>query len=128
MAEGMLAGDPLRVDQRLLDLLIHRDRAVISALSAEALAPLAQTRDSTRERLAETLLAWLRHRGERQRIAEELHVHPQTVAYRVGQLRELFGDALNDADQRLAIELALRATGQFGGAGRPALRQYPHGG
>jgi hypothetical protein len=24
--------------------------------------------------------------------------------------------------------LALRATGQFGGAGRPALRQYPHGG
>jgi DNA-binding PucR family transcriptional regulator len=32
------------------------------------------------------------------------------VAYRVGQLRELFGEELNDPDRRLAIELALRAS------------------
>jgi hypothetical protein len=110
MADGVLDGDPLRVDERLLDLMLHRDRAVASALAAQALAPLDATRDNTRERLAATLLSWLRHRGERQRIADELHVHPQTVAYRVGQLRELFGEALNDPDRRLAIELALRAS------------------
>jgi DNA-binding PucR family transcriptional regulator len=110
MADGVLDGDPLRVDERLLDLMLHRDRAVASALAAQALAPLDATRDNTRERLAATLLSWLRHRGERQRIADELHVHPQTVAYRVGQLRELFGEELNDPDRRLAIELALRAS------------------
>ncbi len=109
MSEGRLDGDPVRVDQRLLDLLVHRDASVTTALQAQVLSPLADVRPSTRERLAETLLSWLRHRGERQRIADELHVHPQTVAYRVGQLRDLFGETLNDPDQRLAIELALRA-------------------
>jgi hypothetical protein len=111
MADGVLDGDPLRVDQRLLELMVHRDHAVAAALQAQALAPLTDLRPTTRDRLAETLLCWLRHRGERQRIADELHVHPQTVAYRVGQLRELFGDALNDPERRLAIELALRASG-----------------
>jgi DNA-binding PucR family transcriptional regulator len=42
-------------------------------------------------------------------VAEALHVHPQTVAYRLGQLRTLFGDGLNDPDRRFALELALRA-------------------
>lgn len=109
MTDGVLDGDPLRVDQRLLELMVHRDRAVTAALRAQALAPLAGLRPTTCDRLAETLLSWLRHRGERQRIADELHVHPQTVAYRVGQLRELFGEALSDPEQRLTIELALRA-------------------
>jgi len=109
MTDGVLDGDPLRVDLRLLELIVHRDRRLTAALRTQALAPLANVRDSTRERLTETLLSWLRHRGERQRIADELHVHPQTVAYRVGQLRELFGAALNDPERRLAMELALRA-------------------
>jgi hypothetical protein len=110
MNDGVLDGDPLRVDEQLLKLMVHRDRGVTSALQAQALAPLADLKPTTRDRLAETLLSWLRHRGERQRIADELHVHPQTVAYRVGQLRELFGDALNDPEQRLSLELALRAS------------------
>jgi hypothetical protein len=109
MSDGVIDGDPVRVDERLLELVVHRDQALISAVAAQALRPLEQVRPSSRERLAETLLSWLRHRGERQRIAAELHVHPQTIAYRVGQLRELFGESLNDPDQRLAIELALRA-------------------
>jgi DNA-binding PucR family transcriptional regulator len=37
-----------------------------------------------------------------------LHVHPQTVRYRLGQLRELFGDALDEPEQRFALMLALR--------------------
>jgi DNA-binding PucR family transcriptional regulator len=36
-------------------------------------------------------------------------VHPQTVRYRVAQLRELFGDALDTPDGRFELELALRA-------------------
>ena len=42
-------------------------------------------------------------------MAGELHVHPQTVRYRVAQLRELFGDRLEDADARFELALALRA-------------------
>ena len=38
-----------------------------------------------------------------------LHVHPQTVRYRLAQLRELFGDELEDPHARFELSLALRA-------------------
>ena len=41
--------------------------------------------------------------------AEQLHVHTQTVRYRVAQLRELLGDRMASAEGRLELELALRA-------------------
>ena len=55
-----------------------------------------------------TLRAWLRNPGQRKAIADSLAVHPQTVRYRMAQLRELFGDALDNADGRFELELALR--------------------
>ncbi|NCD20800.1 MAG: PucR family transcriptional regulator, partial [Actinobacteria bacterium] len=42
-------------------------------------------------------------------IAAELNVHRQTVGYRVNQLRELFGEDLEDPEVRFELELALRA-------------------
>ena len=42
-------------------------------------------------------------------VAAELHVHPQTVRYRLERLRESFGSALDDPDARFELELALRA-------------------
>ena len=62
-----------------------------------------------RERLTETLLSWLRHQGQRAPIAEELFVHQQTVGYRVAQLRQIFGDDLDDPEARFELELVLRA-------------------
>jgi DNA-binding PucR family transcriptional regulator len=40
-------------------------------------------------------------------VAEELHIHPQTVRYRLDQLRGVFGDALDDPEQRAQLFLAL---------------------
>ena len=34
-------------------------------------------------------------------------MHPQTVRYRMGQLRDLYGDKLDDPDTVLALTLAL---------------------
>ena len=42
-------------------------------------------------------------------VAAALHVHPQTVRYRVAQLRELFGEALDDPGSRYELLLVLRA-------------------
>jgi hypothetical protein len=109
VADRVLADDPLIVGDHLVDLIVNRDAQLSAALITRELAPLDSVRDNTRDRLAETLLAWLSFRGERARVAEALHVHPQTVAYRLGQLRTLFGDALTDPDRRFALELALRA-------------------
>ena len=42
-------------------------------------------------------------------MAAELHVHPQTVRYRLARLRERFGDALDDPSARFELALALRS-------------------
>ena len=43
-----------------------------------------------------------------QAVAAELGVHPQTVRYRLRQLRELFGTRLEDPEARFELSLALR--------------------
>ena len=71
------------------------------------LAPLVGLRPATAEKLADTLRAWLLHQGRRDDVAAELFVHPQTVRYRMGQLRELYGDRLDDPDAVLELLIAL---------------------
>ena len=97
-------------DEHLPALLLHAgDGTLATDLAARALAPLDDLRPGARARLRTTLRAWLDHPGQVTRVAGELHVHPQTVRYRVAQLRELFGERLEDADARFELALALRA-------------------
>jgi hypothetical protein len=110
-----LPGDrPVLVEQALAELVLHRDPELRDELVRRRLAPLDAARAGSRDRLAETLLAWLGHRGSRQAVAEALHVHPQTVAYRLGVLRELFGEAMDEPTARFELELALRAVASRG--------------
>jgi hypothetical protein len=95
--------------ERLLDLLLLGDPRLAADLVGRALAPLDDLPARRRERLTETLAAWIDAHGEVRLAAERLHVHTQTVRYRLVQLHELFGDALADPESRLAIALALRA-------------------
>ena len=46
-------------------------------------------------------------KGRRDDVAAALFVHPQTVRYRMGQLRELYGDRLDDPDTVRDLTLAL---------------------
>jgi len=108
LTRGLVSTQPVFADEHLGTLVVHRDADLLVSLAAARLAPLDQLRDSSRERFAETLLAWLQHRGERQHVAAALHVHPQTVGYRLGRLREMFGPALDDPEGRFELELALR--------------------
>ncbi|WP_265442985.1 helix-turn-helix domain-containing protein [Flexivirga meconopsidis] len=101
--------EPRFVDDYLAAIALQADPLLMEDLAAVCFEPMLDLRPAQRERLAETLLAWLRHRGERARIAEDLHVHPQTVGYRLAQLRDVFGDELDDPDRRFELELVLRA-------------------
>jgi hypothetical protein len=92
-------------------LLVNADRGLARDIAFAALAPLDGETPASRARLIETLAAWLRHRGRTEAVAAALHVHPQTVRYRMGRLRELYGDRLDDPDARFEIELALRSRG-----------------
>jgi hypothetical protein len=100
---------PLWVEDRLGELVVRAEPLATADLARVRLAPLDGLRPVVRERLTETLLAWLRHNGQRAPMAGELFVHRQTIGYRVGQLKQLFGDALDDPEARFELELVLRA-------------------
>lgn len=110
-AEGAIPAQGL-IDARAhaTALLLRSDRRLMQEIVDDRLAPLAGLAPGTRSRLTETLAVWLACQGRLQAVAEQLHVHPQTVRYRLGQLRELFGERLEDPAARFELELALRAS------------------
>lgn len=100
----------LRADDHAELLVLAADPELAQELRDRMLAPLEPLTPRQRDRLAETLAAWLGHSGALRPIAAELGIHPQTVRYRVARLRELFGEAaLDDPRTRFRLELALRA-------------------
>lgn len=101
--------DPLLTCQHRAALVLHADPEALAELARVRLAPLAGLDPVRRERLSLTLSAWLAHRGDRGRIGQALHVHPQTVSYRIAALRELFGADLDDPAVRFELACALRA-------------------
>ena len=108
---GIIDGrrDLVRCDEHLATLLMFADEELAAALRAARLAPLQRLRPAQRDRLAETLLIWLQHGCNANEVALQVHVHPQTVRYRLRQADDLFGDQLRDPDRRFELEIALRA-------------------
>ncbi|WP_039934443.1 PucR family transcriptional regulator [Streptomyces viridochromogenes] len=110
MGRGILPRQGVvRCSDHLSTLLLYGDEPLLERLQARVLAPLDTVSVGQRERLAETLLAWLLSGSNVPDVAVRLHIHPQTVRYRLRQLEKLFGDALHDPEARLDLILALRA-------------------
>lgn len=99
-----LTGD---TDDHLVALVLGADADALADLRAAVLAPLEGMRPATAEKLVETLRSWLLHHGRREEVAAQLFVHPQTVRYRMQQLREVYGDRLEDPATVLALTVAL---------------------
>jgi PucR C-terminal helix-turn-helix domain len=109
-SRGVVAAGTTEVidtDEHLVELVLGADRDAAADLRRRALAPLGQLRANTAERLTETLRSWLLHQGQRDAVAADLVVHAQTVRYRMSQLRELYGEKLNDPQTVLELVVAL---------------------
>ncbi len=102
------AGRALRAVDHLSDLILLGDRELAGLLARTRLAALDDLPAGERERLIETLATWLAHQRHTPAIAQELHVHPQTVCYRIAKLRELLGEAMETPEGRFELTLALR--------------------
>jgi hypothetical protein len=108
-AEDLGTATVVHADEHFGALLLAADPALTADLVRHRLAPLDELPAGARRRATETLRAWLDAHGDVSAAADALDVHPQTVRYRIGQLRGLLGGALDDADARLELVLALRA-------------------
>ena len=110
---GAIEGDGLiDADEQTATLLLHADPQLAGELAATRLAPLDGLRPAVRDRLLKTLREWLDNQGRVDDTARALDVHPQTVRYRLAQLRETFGPALDEASGRFELAIALRVRGE----------------
>jgi hypothetical protein len=99
----------VKAEDHLADLLLFEGSGLAGRIGARRLAPFDSLTPKARERMLETALSYVRHRGNSVEMAAALHLHPQTVRYRIVRLRELLGDQLNDPDARFELEVSLRS-------------------
>jgi DNA-binding PucR family transcriptional regulator len=104
---------PAFADDHLADLALRGQPAALAVLAQRRLGGLSALRPAQRETLLRTLRSWLWHWGSRPEVAAELFVHPQTVSYRIAQLRQLLGADLDDPQTR--FELLLAVSNETGG-------------
>ena len=99
----------IEAEDHLPELLLFESGDLAERLAERRLAPLDELTAAGRARMEETALAFVQRGGNAAAMARALHLHPQTIRYRLGRLRELFGDDLSDPDARFELELALRS-------------------
>lgn len=109
--EGII--DDARVtlcEDNLLNLWLMTDPALIDELTQARLAGLANLSAPKRQVLTDTLRVWLEAWSTAAEVGARMHVHPQTVRYRLKQLKDSLGDRITDPESRFGLELALRGT------------------
>jgi PucR family transcriptional regulator, purine catabolism regulatory protein len=103
------------------DLGIHRlllqvpDLAELRSFAAEILGKLGGQEGQRGTELLTTLACYFRENSSPQRTARSLHVHPNTVAYRIRRIQEITGLQLGHYRDRLMAQVALEIIDALGG-------------
>jgi len=81
------------------------------------LGPLLQADAQEGSDYVRTLRGWLAQDRHLERSAAALHVHPNTVRYRISRAQQILGLDLKSVDNRFQIDLALRVLEALEGTG-----------
>jgi DNA-binding PucR family transcriptional regulator len=85
-----------------------RARAELIDPRLHALFDYDQERDAA---LVETLERYLQRFGDVRAAADEMHIHPNTLRYRVRRAEAILGMSIEDPDNRLLLQIQLLARG-----------------
>lgn len=94
------------------DLGIHRlllrvpDVSDLRSFAEEVLGALGEEENSTGIDLLATLSVYFRENGSPRKAAQRLHLHPNTVSYRIRRIEEITGLSLSVHRDRLMAEVA----------------------
>ncbi|MGW0844086.1 PucR family transcriptional regulator [Streptomyces sp. NPDC002787] len=86
----------------------------VRAFADSLLRPLCEHDATGRGDLVASLRAWLSRHGQWDAAAADLGVHRHTLRYRMRRVEEILGRSLDDADVRMELWLALKATAAAG--------------
>lgn len=88
-------------------LLTLREHGELEPFTRRALEPLLRDQRHG-DTLIETLEAFFVCNGNSTKAAERLHLHRNSLLYRLNQARELLGQDLDDPETRLTLQLAIK--------------------
>lgn len=97
--------DSLGIYQLLIQL---EDEPAAGRFSDMIVGPLVDYDKGHRSSLMETIIAYFGHHGNVSQTAEALYIHRNTLSYRLDRIQELTGQDLENPDERLALQLALK--------------------
>lgn len=89
-------------------MVLRPDSDSAARFLQDTLGPLAQTGDPRHGELLQTVQAFLECGRNVRACARAVHVHENTIRYRLSRVHEVLGlDVLNDADAQLTLQMAL---------------------
>ena len=101
----------LRAEDFVPELLLARSPALAALLARRVLGPLDDYAERRSADLLETLETFVGCELDRRRAAEQLHVHPNTLDYRLKRVEELTGLRASAPEDLVLIALALKQRG-----------------
>ena len=114
--EALEIGSALDLDARLHrfdDLLLYHflriEPAVVDRFVEQMLGPLIEYDQRRKGELIKTIEAYFSMDGSVKLAGEALYAHPHTVSYRLKQVERLTSFSLRDPEEKLRMQLALRA-------------------
>jgi len=80
----------------------------LSDFYQETLGPLLESDSRSNSALIETLETFFRCNGNLSETARAMHLHRNSLLYRLGRIEELLGRSLEDSELRLSLQIALK--------------------
>jgi DNA-binding PucR family transcriptional regulator len=102
--------EPVRFDEHPLAVLLAATPDAAAALARRVLGRVLEVADSDRAHLLGTMRVWLAEAGSTSAAARRLHVHRNTVRYRLRRLEELTGRDLTAPIDVAEMHVALEAS------------------
>ncbi len=104
-----LDGTVFRFDDLLLYHFLRVDPGLVDRFVTQMLGPLIEYDERRKGELLKTLEMYFKADGSVKLAGEMLFAHPHTVTYRLKQIQRLTGWSLRDPEDKLRLQLAVRA-------------------
>ncbi len=110
LPEKELRGFHFYEDYQVKKILLKNDKEDLENFSRNILSPVLEYSHSSKSELFNTLKTYMYNGGNWTKTKDELHIHGNTLTYRLNRLKELLDSDLDDYKTRLRIQLALEIT------------------
>ena len=104
-----LGGNVFRFDDLLMYHFLRVDLGLVDRFVSQMLGPLIEYDDRRKGELLKTLEIYFKADGSVKLAGEMLFAHPHTVTYRLKQIQRLTGWSLRDPEDKMRMQLAVRA-------------------